>query len=87
MPPAERRGFSRVRQVSQDLSEGEINSILAAQLGFLPSLDHVIRPHEHVGRNRQADLLSRFQIDDEPKLGWLFDRQVCGFGALSILST
>ena len=27
-----------------------------------------IRPRQHVGRNRQADLLRRFQIDDELEL-------------------
>ena len=29
------------------------------------SLDQPIRPGKQLGRNRQADLLSRFQIDDE----------------------
>jgi hypothetical protein len=31
---------------------GEISSILAAQLGFLPSLDHPIRSRQHIWRNR-----------------------------------
>ena len=26
-------------------------------------LDHFVRPHEHVGRDRQADLLGRLEID------------------------
>src|SRR2546422_3456951 len=43
------------------------------------SLDHLVRPREHVGRNRHADLLGRLEIDDElefcrllhGKIGWL----------------
>jgi hypothetical protein len=31
-------------KISQDLVDGEFSSILAAQLGFLPSLDQPIRP-------------------------------------------
>src|SRR5262245_10374375 len=40
------------------------------------SFDYPIRPHQHVRRNRQADLLGRFQIDDELELLRLFDWQV-----------
>jgi hypothetical protein len=29
------------------------------------SFDHFIRPRQHVRRNRQADLLCRFEIDDK----------------------
>ena len=36
--------------------------------------DHFIRPHQHVRRNRQADLLGGFQIDDELELRRLLDR-------------
>ena len=43
-------------------------------------LDHLIRPRQHIGRNRQADLLRSFQIDDELK------RHPKLFGALSSLS-
>jgi hypothetical protein len=61
------------------LNVGEFSSILASLLGFLPSLDQPIRSGEHLRRDRQADLLSRFQIDDELELlrllageiGWL----------------
>jgi hypothetical protein len=41
----------------------QINPGIAAWL-----LDHVIRPRQHVLRNRQVDLLSRFQIDDQLEL-------------------
>ena len=50
----------RVSQISQDLVDGEISSILASPLGFLRSFDHLIRPHEHIWRDRQADLLRCF---------------------------
>jgi hypothetical protein len=46
----------------------EINSILASPLGFLPSLDYLVRPRQHIGRNRQTDLLSCVEIDDELEL-------------------
>ena len=36
------------------------------------SFDHFIRSRQHVRRNRQADLLGSFQIDDQLKLCWLF---------------
>ena len=50
-------------------------------------LDHLIRPHQHVRRNRQADLLRGFEIDDELKLRRLLDRQVAGLAPFKILST
>ncbi len=34
-------------------------------------LDHLIRPRQHVGRDRQINLLCRFQIDNELELRWL----------------
>ena len=34
--------------------------------------------HQHVGRNRQADLFGRFQIDDEFKLRRLLNGQIGG---------
>ena len=42
--------------------------------------DHFVCPRQHVRRNREADLFSRFQIDDELELGWLFHRQVGWLG-------
>jgi hypothetical protein len=42
------------------------------------SLDHLIRSHQHIWWNRQADLLSRFQIDDE------LERQVDLLGGFEI---
>src|SRR5215472_13278416 len=40
------------------------------------SFDHPVRPRQHVRRNRQADLLCRFEIDDELELLRLLDRQI-----------
>ena len=54
--------------VSSDLIEGAINSILASLLRSLASLDHLVRPRQHVRWNRQADLLRGFKIDDQLEL-------------------
>jgi hypothetical protein len=35
-------------------------------------LDHFICPRQHIRRNRQTDLLGRFEIDDELELRGLF---------------
>jgi len=40
-----------------------------------------VRSRQHVGRNRQADLLGRLQIDNELKLCWLLHGQVGGLRA------
>ena len=48
-------------------------------------LDHLVRPRQHVRWNRQADLLRRFQIDDEFELRRLLDGQIGGLGALENL--
>src|SRR6266542_1658953 len=54
------------------------NSIQSYRRRFVSyrSLDHLVRPCEHVGRNRQADLLGRFQIDDELELLRLLHREI-----------
>ena len=46
-----------------------------------------VRPHQHVGRNRHADLLRRLKIDDEFELRRLLYREIGGLRALKILST
>ena len=45
------------------------------------STNHFVRPHQHVRRNRQADLLGGFQIDDELELRRLLHRKISGLGA------
>ena len=40
------------------------------------SLDYSVRSHQHVGRNRQTDLLGRFQIDDELEFVWLLHGEI-----------
>ena len=44
-------------------------------------LDHFIRPRQHVRRNRQADLLGRFQIDDELELLGCSTGKISGLSA------
>jgi len=38
---------------------------LKSAIENLKSLDDFVRSHEHVPRNRQANLLGRFEIEDE----------------------
>ena len=45
------------------------------------SLDHLVRPRQHVRRNRQADLLGGFEIDDQLKLRRLLDGKIGRLGA------
>ena len=47
----------------------------------LASFNYFIRPHQHIRRNRQADLLRSFEIDHEFKLRGLLDGQVGGLCA------
>ena len=58
-------------------------------LDTLPScsFDDLIRPRQHVGRNRQADLLSRFKVDNELELYRLLYRKFGRLRASRILST
>jgi hypothetical protein len=42
-------------------------------------LDHLVRPHQHIRRNRKADLLGCFQINHQLKLRRLLDREISGF--------
>src|SRR5437667_10552110 len=48
----------------------------------LRSLYDFVRSRQHVRRNRQTDLLRRFQIDHQLELGRLLHRQIRWFGAL-----
>ena len=50
-----------------------------------PLLNDLVRSRQHVRWNRQADLLGRFQIDDELKLRWLLHRQIGGLGTFQDL--
>src|SRR5215475_10133656 len=64
------------------LIDGEFNSILAAQLGFLLSLDHFIRSIQQRLRNGETDLLRCFQIDHQLKLRGLLDGKCSRLGSL-----
>src|SRR4249919_2149035 len=65
--------------------EGEISSILASLLGFLPSLDHSIRPVKHGWWNRQADLLRGLKIYHQLELHRLLHGKVSRLGTLQDL--
>jgi len=67
--------------------DGEFNSILTSPLGFLTSFDHLIRSHQHIRRNRQADLLGGFEVYYQLKLRGLLDGRSAGFAPFKILST
>ena len=49
------------------------------------SSDDSVRPHQHIRRNRQADLLGCFQIDDEIELSRSFNGKIAGLGAFDNL--
>src|SRR5262245_41142613 len=64
------------------ISEGIFHSsIRRHRLAAATLPDHLIRPHQHVGWNRQTDLLGRFQVDDELKLHRLLHGEVGGLPA------
>jgi hypothetical protein len=49
----------------------------------LASSYDLIRPHQHIRRDRQANLLRCFEVDDELELLWLLDRKIGGLSAVS----
>src|SRR5713226_9851528 len=49
------------------------------------SFDDFVRPHQHVRRNCQADLLRGFEVDDQLELDRLLDRKIGGFPAFQAL--
>jgi hypothetical protein len=59
--------------------------LFANSLPFAPCsllFNDSIRSRQHVGRNCQADLLGRFEIDDELELDRLLDWNISGFDSL-----
>ena len=50
-------------------------------------LDHLIRPRQHIRRDRQADLLRGFQVDHELDLRRLLNRQISRLGTFKDLVT
>src|SRR5262245_12683911 len=59
---------------------GPTRSVNGAVRVFSVLLDHIVRPRQHVRRNRQADLLCCFQIDDKLELFGLFHREIGRLG-------
>src|SRR5262245_10149561 len=54
----------------------------SAGSGGGPSLEDLIRPRQQRGRDREAERLGGLEVDDEFKLGRLFDgkvRRLCAF--------
>src|SRR5262252_7184337 len=49
------------------------------------SPDHLVRPRQHIGRNRKVNLLGSFEIDDELELLRLLDGNVGGFSSFEDL--
>ena len=58
---------------------------LNRKIGNLKSLDDSVCPCQDVRRNRQADLLGSFEIDDELELLRLLDRKVSRLSAFQNL--
>ena len=69
----------------RDLFDGEISSILAAPLIFLPSLDHFIRSRKKFGEC-QSDLFRCLQVDHKLKLVACSTGRSAGPAASRILS-
>jgi hypothetical protein len=55
---------------------------LALPLTIHPLPYHSVRPDQHIRRDREADLLGGFEIEEQFKLHRLLDGQVGRFGAL-----
>src|SRR5262249_30440918 len=49
------------------------------------SVDHLVRPQQQRGRDREAERLGGLHVDDEIKFRGLLDGQVSGLGALEDL--
>ena len=47
------------------------------------AFNYFIRSREKLRRDREAKLLGRLKVDDQPKLRWLLDRKVTGLRAFS----
>src|SRR5262245_794540 len=45
----------------------------------MASSDHLIRPQQHIRRNRDTDLLRCLEIDYQLELHWLLHREISGF--------
>src|SRR2546422_6680319 len=52
---------------------------------FSALLDHLVRPCQHVRRNREADLLGGMQVDKKLEICGLFHRQVSRLGTFKDL--
>ena len=52
-----------------------------SQIVFAASANHLVGPCQHVGRNREADLLRRLEINHKLEFRRLLDGQISGLRA------
>src|SRR5262249_22463073 len=79
------RAKKRIMAMAKSAAKGsKENSIQSSPLDFL-SFDHSIRPCQDIRRNRQGDLLSGFEIDNELELLRLLHLEVGGLWTLQNL--
>src|SRR5262249_26559195 len=92
--PASRKPILKTLPVCCASAEERANSRMAAirQIAIFvfivsasPLSNHLVCSRQHVGRNRQADLLRCFQVDDELELRRLLYRKVGGLSAFQNL--
>src|SRR5262249_12013904 len=86
---ARRRRKQSARQLRANRTRSVSSSPSSIHFAFLiftfALLDHLIRSVQHRLRNRQADLLGCFEIDNEIELLWLLHREVGGLGSFQNL--
>src|SRR4029453_5533468 len=66
-------------------SSSIVTGLLSDSAIVLSLLDHLVRSRQHIGRNRQADLLSRLQVDDQLELDRLLHGKIGRFSAFQNL--
>jgi hypothetical protein len=79
--------FFRKKVLTSFIESLSLLFLTRSQARFLPQVSpyHPIRPHQQIRRNRQVDLLGRFEIYHEFALHWLLDRSAPGLLAQSTL--
>src|SRR5262249_60793321 len=82
-----KREEQSAKRKSIDVSSHKFPRVLQIPAPCSLLFDNFIRSHQHVWRNRYADLLRRFQIDDQLKLTGCSTGRSAGLVPLRILST
>ena len=60
----------------RDVAQEPAHDLAATRLGQLGGEEDFVRPRQHIGRNRQSDLLGRLEIDHQLELRGLLYRQI-----------